>query len=141
MKRTVFLIVFLVAITVGYAQEVLLTVTQIRSANGKITIQIFKDNESFVNEKPFKEIRFDKKGLVNGTIELSLSIEPGTYGFAMLDDENDNGKADRNWIKMPTEGFGFSNYYLTKLSRPHLDEFKVVIKQGKNRVGIKTKYM
>lgn len=115
--------------------------TELRSANGKIIVKLFSDNESFVKEKPLREISFEKKGLVNGVIALNFDLEPGTYGITLLDDENGNGKMDNNLVKIPKEGFGFSNFYLTKLQRPHFDEFKVVIKPGKNKVDIRTKYL
>lgn len=115
--------------------------TELRSSNGRIIIKLFGDNESFVNEKPLREVTFEKKGMVNGVIALNFDLEPGTYGVTLLDDENSNGKMDNNLVKMPKEGFGFSNFYLTKLKRPHFDEFKVVIKPGKNKVDIRTKYL
>lgn len=36
-------------------------------------------------------------------------IPPGTYALAVIHNENMNGKLDTNWIKIPTEGYGFSN--------------------------------
>jgi uncharacterized protein (DUF2141 family) len=36
-------------------------------------------------------------------------IPPGTYAIAVIHDENMNGKLDKNWLGVPTEGYGFSN--------------------------------
>lgn len=36
-------------------------------------------------------------------------VRAGTYGFAFLHDEDDDGALDRDWIGIPSEGFGFSN--------------------------------
>jgi uncharacterized protein (DUF2141 family) len=72
------------------------------------------------------------------TVELTL--EAGTYGITLLDDENANGKIDKNFIGIPKEGFGFSNFFMTKMKKPAFDEFKVDLKT-QPRVEIKVKYM
>lgn len=36
-------------------------------------------------------------------------VAPGAYAFAFLHDEDDDGALDRDWIGIPSEGFGFSN--------------------------------
>ncbi len=134
-------LLFCFSVSCARAQQVQILATGIQSGAGKIIIKLFSDQESFRNEKPFREITFDKKGLVNGVIGLSFEQEPGTYGITLLDDENANGKMDYNLVKMPKEGFGFSNFYLEQLRRPHIDEFRVQIRKGNNRVDIKTKYL
>jgi len=37
-------------------------------------------------------------------------IPPGTYAIACYHDENDNGKLDTNFLGIPKEGTGASNY-------------------------------
>jgi uncharacterized protein (DUF2141 family) len=36
-------------------------------------------------------------------------IPPGTYALAVIHDENMNGRLDTNLLRIPTEGYGFSN--------------------------------
>jgi uncharacterized protein (DUF2141 family) len=38
-----------------------------------------------------------------------LDLQPGTYALAVIHDENMNGKLDTNEVRIPTEGYGFSN--------------------------------
>jgi uncharacterized protein (DUF2141 family) len=116
-------------------------ITGIKSAKGQIVLNIFKDSETYGKEQPYKKLLFAKKGLVNGTLSLDLTLEPGTYGITLLDDENENGEMDKNIIKMPKEGFGFSNFFLEKNKRPVFDDFKTEIKGDNNNVAIRVKYM
>lgn len=123
------------------AQETQVKITDIRSDKGKIVLNVFKDNASYDAEQPYKKLVFDKKGLVNGTLSLNCKLEPGIYGITLLDDENNNGKIDKNMIRMPKEGFGFSNFFMTKMKKPVFDDFKVDIKAPVSKINIKVKYM
>ncbi len=99
-------------------------VTGIRSPKGKIVLNVFKDNVSYDDEKPYKKFMFDKKAMNDGTLIVNCELEPGIYGFTMIDDENDNGKIDKNIIGMPKEGFGFSNFFMEKMKKPTFDELQ-----------------
>ena len=46
------------------------------------------------------------------------AIPPGTYALAVIHDENSNGKLDTNWLRIPTEGYGFSNDAKAMLGTP-----------------------
>jgi uncharacterized protein (DUF2141 family) len=124
-----------------HAQQVKLKVTDIKSTKGKIVIILFKDHETFEEERGFRRIAFSKDSLKNGAIDLHFTIEPGIYGITLLDDEDSNGVMNKNFIGIPKEGFGFSNYYLNKMRLPHFDEFKTKINPGKNTVLIRLKYI
>jgi len=125
----------------AWAQHVKLKVTEVKSTKGKIVIILFKDHETFEEEKSFRRIAFSKDSLKNGSIELYFTIEPGVYGITLLDDEDSNGVMNKNFIGIPKEGFGFSNYYLTKMRLPHFDEFKTKINAGINTVLVRVKYI
>jgi len=102
---------------------------------------VFKDNKGFEEEKPFKSFVFDKKSFANGALYVTIKLDPGIYGLTLMDDENANAKMDKNFIGMPKEGFGFSNFYLEKLKKPIFDDFKVVLKTDQGKVNIKVKYL
>lgn len=125
---------------VPFQQKTAIKITGIRSAKGKIIIQVFKDDLSYQDQKPFKKISFDKKELSAGTLNLQLALEPGTYGFTLVDDENGNGDIDKNFIGMPKEGFGFSNYFMQKMKKPRFEDFKTDIRVHSGII-IKVKYI
>jgi uncharacterized protein (DUF2141 family) len=58
----------------------------------------------------------------------------------MVDDENGNGKIDKNLVRIPKEGFGFSNFFMEKMKKPTFDDFKVDLKT-QSKIEIRVKYM
>ena len=47
-----------------------------------------------------------------------------------------------NFLGMPKEGFGFSDYYHTGLSKPSFDKFNFVLARGQSKyVKIKVRYI
>ncbi|WP_052172345.1 DUF2141 domain-containing protein [Psychroserpens jangbogonensis] len=112
----------------------------VRSTEGKIVVAVFKDQEDFKSRKPVKRIEFNKINLDENQIVMSL--ETGIYGISVFDDENDNNKMDYNFLGIPKEGFGFSNYYHTGLSKPHFDDFKFeIIDTSEKLINITLRYM
>ncbi|WP_051200280.1 DUF2141 domain-containing protein [Flavobacterium subsaxonicum] len=123
------------------AQNTKMVVSGIESNQGQIVLNVFKDDTAYENEQPFKTLAFEKTGLANGTITLSFTLEPGTYGITLIDDKNKNGKIDKNMLGIPKEGFGFSNFFMEKMKKPLFDEFKVKINAKENMITAKIKYM
>jgi uncharacterized protein (DUF2141 family) len=122
--------------------DVEITVKKIKNTHGKLLIGIFKDNASFEKEKAFKSIILTKETLSNGSIKVKTQLEPGIYGASLLDDENDNGKMDYNFMGIPKEGFGFSNYYFSGFSKPKFQTFQFEVTQASNpKIEMVIRYM
>jgi len=122
------------------AQDLPVKITGIRSTKGNIVVNVFKDQASYDKEEPYKLFTFDKKSINQGTMMVDLNLETGIYGITMLDDENENGKIDKNFIGISKEGFGFSNFFMTKMKKPSFDDFKVDLKKQR-KIEIQVKYM
>jgi uncharacterized protein (DUF2141 family) len=145
MKKMLFfkiqLLILLPAVTLN-AQDVEVIITGIRAEKGQIVIGVFKDNESFRKEESFLEKRFVKNGISNGEMRVKFSLEPGIYGLSLLDDENSDGKMEYNFARLPKEGFGFSDYYHTGLTRPKFDSFKFSIDKSRKRtITVRIRYL
>lgn len=85
------------------AEDVLtVKITNFKSDKGEVLIQLY-------NEK-HEKIGGRKGTIVNGvsTIEIT-DLAPGKYAIRFFHDENANNEFDMNWMKMPAEGYGFSN--------------------------------
>ncbi len=124
------------------SQSVEILITGIRTNKGQILIGVFKDNESFQKEEAFLNKRFAKTGISNKELRVQFSLEPGTYGLSLLDDENSSGNMEYNFLGIPKEGFGFSDYYHTGLTRPKFDSFKFTMNKDETRkITIRIKYM
>jgi len=125
----------------GYSQTLKVNVIGIRNPSGSIVLAFYNTNESFEKEKALFIKKISKSGLVNGTLSITYNdLKSGTYGIAILDDENNNDKMDYGWF-LPKEGFGFSNYYHTGLTRPTFDKFDFVLNGDTKTVEIKVRYL
>ncbi len=119
-----------------------ITIKDIKTPNGQILMGIYKDDVSFDKEIAYKKVQAFKTKIANGILLVEVKLEPGKYGISLMDDENFNGKMDYNFIGIPKEGFGFSNYYHTGLTKPKLKSFSFEVIENKNtKVEVKMKYM
>jgi uncharacterized protein (DUF2141 family) len=135
------LLLLLPAATID-AQNVEVTITGIRNPEGQMVIGVFKDDESFRKEQSYRELRCTKKDICNGEMKVQFTIPPGTYGISILDDETGNGIMEYNFLRMPKEGFGFSDYYHTGLTLPKFDAFKFDLEEGqKKSINVRIRYI
>ena len=152
MIKTAFIFYFLLipfgnAITINIKKTsvpilISVTIKDIKTPNGQILMGIYKDDVSFDKEIAYKNVQAFKTKISNGTLVVGVKLEPGKYGISLMDDENFNGKMDYNFIGIPKEGFGFSNYYHTGLTKPKLKSFLFEVIENKNtKVEVKMKYM
>ncbi|MGZ3866275.1 MAG: DUF2141 domain-containing protein [Bacteroidia bacterium] len=126
----------------AFTQNIEIVFSNLRSVSGQIRMQVYVDSKSFDEDKPLKVYKFPKKDIVQGIMVSKLNLEPGTYGFALVDDENLNNEMDFNILSIPKEGFGFSNFYLSGMKRPKFENFKFTIeKNQKLRINMKVRYM
>ncbi|TDO24557.1 DUF2141 domain-containing protein [Pedobacter duraquae] len=121
-------------------QQTSIIITGIKGNAGKIIVQIFRDETSYQEQIPYKKITFQKTGLTKGILNVQIQLEAGVYGFTMIDDENGNGKIDKNLIGIPKEGFGFSNFFMEKMKKPTFDDFKTDLKKHAEII-MKVKYL
>jgi uncharacterized protein (DUF2141 family) len=61
------------------------------------------------------------------------NVAPGTYAVAVIHDENGNGKLDKSFFGVPTEGYGVSNNHTYSMSSPKWDESKFTIAAGETK--------
>ena len=152
MIKTAFIFYFLLipfgnAITINIKKTsvpivISVTIKDIKTPNGQILMGVYKDDISFDKELPYKKVQAFKTKISNGILLVEVKLEPGKYGISLMDDENFNGKMDYNFIGIPKEGFGFSNYYHTGLTKPKLKSFSFEVIENKNtKVEVKMKYM
>lgn len=115
-------------------------VVGIRNNKGTMQLQVYRSSETFKKETPYKIKTFDKKDVKNNTLTCVITgIPPGEYGIALLDDENSDSDMNYSFL-LPTEGFGFSDYYHSAWSKPKFESFKFTLNSNKE-VTIKIRYV
>lgn len=115
-------------------------VTDIRNSKGNLVMGFYKDSKSFSKRQPFMSKVVEKTRMRNGVVKFKISLPPGTYGIALLDDENRNGKADYGFV-LPIEGFGFSDFYHRGILAPTFTDFDFKLGTADKTVTVKLKYM
>ena len=67
-------------------------------------------------------------------------LPQGSYGVAVIHDENRNGKLDFNEMGMPVEGYGHSNNPERRMGPPKFDETKFAVSSPSTTVEIQLIY-
>lgn len=124
---------------VGAAIKV--TATELRSAKGVVRACMT------TNAGRFPKCRGDANAysvVVPAAETVSFTfrnVKPGRYAIALLHDENDNGKADRALMMMPTEGFGFSRDAKVKMGPPKFRDAAFDVTAADQSQSIRMRYM
>lgn len=141
MKKIILLSICLFSLNTVMAQTLKINISGIRSAKGTIRLAFYNTSEGFESEKALFNKTITKTTLSNGKLSVSYEgLKQGTYGIAILDDENGNQKMDYGLV-LPKEGFGFSDYYHTGMSRPKFESFDFVFGAEGKVVEIKLRYL
>jgi len=85
-----------------------ITVENVQKSQGKILLAVYADDDNFLSEVTYRSVHqeVNQTGVV--TVEVS-DLPYGDYAVSLYHDENDNGKIDTNFMKIPKEPYGFSN--------------------------------
>lgn len=106
-------------------------ITGIRSTTGNIRIAL-KTGETSVAQR--KVVDIDPKTLT--AVAIFENVPLGTYGVAVLHDENMNGQLDFDEQGVPLEGYGHSNNPSKRPSPPAFDETKFALNQPSASIEI-----
>ncbi len=90
-------------------QNLKVTVTRLHSNQGVVLISLFKDGNGYPDDAS-KAVGKEKGYIVEKSATIIFkNVPPGSYAIAILHDENNNQKMDKNILGIPKEGYGFSN--------------------------------
>ena len=140
LKRYIILFAVLLTASILNAQTLSIKITNIRSKKGKIVVAVFKNNEAFKKEQTFMDKSYSKCNVRNGALTIKLKLEPGIYGISILDDKNNDGEMEYNFIGLPKEGYGFSNFFHRGMNRPVFEDFDFTVGKKDLTVYVKMKY-
>jgi uncharacterized protein (DUF2141 family) len=109
-----------------------------RNANGKAAVSLFAKADGFP-ESAQKSLRRTWTDIDKGHASVTFSnLKPGRYAVAALHDENGNQKMDKNFLGMPTEGYGVSNNVHSTFSAPSFKDaaFQLAVAGGTIQIKI-----
>jgi uncharacterized protein (DUF2141 family) len=130
----------LAAAAPAQAGEVIITVTDLRSAKG--VVRACMTTRADIFPKCIKDPSAHRMVVPAGPrVEIRFTgVKPGSYAIALLHDENDNGKADRAMGMMPKEGYGFSRDAPVRMAPPKFADAVFVQGEGTSRMTIRMRY-
>ncbi len=110
-----------------------LIVKNLASATSPVVVGVYKSKKNFLKvEGRLKEYIFNPSGTIL-TAEIT-DLNYGEYAMAIYQDVNINGKIDKNFIGVPTEGYAFSNNYKPKVKAPGFKDCSFVYDSSTNTV-------
>jgi uncharacterized protein (DUF2141 family) len=120
---------------------VIVRVTDVRNAAGKVVIGIWNSKNGFPKESS-KAFRQATEAIVNGTATATFADVPyGEYAVGVYHDENNNGKMDTRFPGIPVEGVGSSNNVHPRFSAPSFRDCRFDVRDPEKIVSIKIMYL
>lgn len=117
------------------------TVQNVRSSDGALTALLFDDNpDNFLKEGR----GIDKARVLaqKGETKICL-VAPGSgsYSIALYHDEDGNKKFNRNFLGIPSEGYGFSRNPGFAFSAPDVEEISFQVNGEPVELDISIRYL
>lgn len=109
--------------------KLILSLNGFENNEGKAVIKLYSSSDGFPkdDEKAYKML-ISKINQKECYVEIP-NIQPGEYAVAVYHDENNNNILDTNFINLPKEGVGISNY--PKMSKPDFKKASITIEPNK----------
>jgi len=140
MKKTLIITLFFVT-SIVKAQTITIEFTNIRSSKGQLLLGVYDNGEDYKEKIAIKKQTVYKVNLKEGKLTTTITgLKPGTYGIALLDDEDYDRKMAFRFF-LPNEGFAFSDYYHSGITRPVFEDFKFVLGNEDKTIVMKLRYL
>jgi uncharacterized protein (DUF2141 family) len=135
----------LVATTMGAASDaagnaITVSVTGLRNDQGQVACTLYTSADGFPSKPEKAAARQFVKIAAKSSSCFFDNLAPGTYAVAVMHDENGNGKLDKNFIGMPTEGFGASRDARGTMGPPKWDDASFSFPGGSVQIPVTIHY-
>jgi uncharacterized protein (DUF2141 family) len=105
-----------------YAHDLVLKIDKITNTKGVIMIALHNSASTYESDQHMFSAK--KMAITENTLTVHFGdIPKGDYAIKLFQDENENGRIDKNDLGVPTEGYGFSNNSDT-MGQPSFEEAK-----------------
>jgi uncharacterized protein (DUF2141 family) len=102
-------------------------VSGLRNQKGQVCVSLFNAGRGFP-DNPNAAVAAQCVQTQGGVAQVTFSnLRGGSYAVAVLHDENNDGKANRNALGIPKEGFGFSRNPVLRFGPPKFGEASFVV--------------
>ncbi|QBQ56387.1 DUF2141 domain-containing protein [Nitrosococcus wardiae] len=112
----------------GKVTTLVINIIGIKPVEGQVRVALYNAAEKWLEESFFNTVLEVKSQKVEWRVD---GVPEGEYGIAAFHDQNKNGEADRNFLGIPKEAYGFSNNVKAVFRAPRWDEVKFVVNSAK----------
>lgn len=121
---------------VATREPLTLIISNLASATGPIIVGVYGTDNNFPDPNDqMKQYKFRPKG--KELVAKISNLKFGKYALAIYQDENNDGKIDKNFIGIPTEGYAFSNNFKPTIKAPDFDDCSFDYNPKNNTVALK----
>ena len=117
------------------------TVENVRSSKGLITAVLYGDDPDTFLKRGARLDRIRVDAQEGETVLCLKAPATGRYTVALYHDENGNKEFDRNFLGIPSEGYGFSNNPGFRFGKPEQEETLVTIQDPLTALRISVLYL
>lgn len=119
--------------------DVIVEVEGLHSARGEVRGALFGSADDWTHEG--REIATCRATIVGARARCVFrDVAPGHYAAALLDDENADGRMERDFLGIPREGYAFSNDASPGLGPPSFDAARFRHERGDTHLVVHTRY-
>jgi uncharacterized protein (DUF2141 family) len=146
--KYIFWTAFLIFISVNVQTEepkkkgmVKILITGFKNDEGVARVALFRGMQGFPNNTEYAYWKgvYD---IQDNESRLNINhLEYGTYAVSVYHDENNNGKLDKKWKLIPSEGFGTSSNARKEKEGPSYDLSEFEINADSISIKIKLEYL
>lgn len=135
-------LIYLLALTsfrMADTSQLVVVIDDIKEAEGEIIFAVFDNEVDFLQkEYTSQKVKVGDDGKV---VAIFNDLPKGSYSVSVIHDKNLNGMLDKNFIGIPTEGFGFSNNKMGRFGPPSFKDCEIELVQSKVEINIKLKHI
>lgn len=118
-----------------------IVVDGLQNQQGQVCVSLFAGSQGFP-DKSDRAVRAQCVPVGKGQTAVTFqNLALGNYAIAVFHDRNGNGKLDRNFLGIPTEGFGFSRNPVIRTGAPRFSEAAVFVAGTETTAQIQLQYL
>ena len=149
MKATAAVVLALFAAGVAEAQTnnpsstngIRVNVVGLHSNSGEVNCALYSSADGFPDVSAKAATTTTSKITNKEAVCEFSAVTPGDYAISVYQDENSNGKLDRNFMGMPKEGVGASNDAKGSFGPPKFSDARFSYKGGPQELTIHLQYL
>ena len=122
------------------ANTLVIDVDGLRNRKGQVCLSVFAASTGFPS-KTTNAVQSQCMKITDATVRMTLrQLQPGSYAVAVLHDANNDRRANRNFLGIPKEGFGFSRNPAIYFGPPKFGASAFPVMGSSTNIQIHVKY-